>query len=85
MTVEEKLERLTERHEALAQSLELLNHSVHVQGDNIRKQGEHIDRILTMVEAQTTEIKTLMAATQALFQTATSHERRLQRLEGEAS
>jgi len=28
MTIDERLERLTERHEALAQSLELLSHEV---------------------------------------------------------
>jgi len=71
MTIEEKLERLTDRHEALAQTLELMAHST-------REQGEHIERVFAIVEKQTAHIE-------ALFKFAESHERRLQRLEGETS
>jgi len=78
MTIEEKLERLTERHEALAQSLELLKDSIHEQGDNIEKQGRNIDRLIALAETQTPHIE-------ALFKIVDSHERRIRRIEGEAS
>jgi len=83
MTLEEKLEKLTDRHEALAQSLELLRDSVHEQGDNIakqseniREQGRNIDRLITLAETQA-------AHTEALFKVADSHERRRRRMEGD--
>ena len=78
LTVEEKLEKLTERHEALAQSLELFTHSVHEQGDNIRKQGENIDKLITIAENQTTHIEAIFTSLDALTHLANSHERRIQ-------
>jgi len=77
MTIEEKLENLTERHIALAESLELFNHSVHEMGANIEKQGENIDKLINLAETHTTHIE-------ALLHIADSHERRIRRLEGEA-
>jgi prefoldin subunit 5 len=73
--IEQKLERLTERHEALAQSLELLRDSVH-------EQGENIDKLITLSESQTSHIETLMSSAQAFLQAVQSHERRIQHLEG---
>ena len=69
MIIEEKLEKLTERHEALAQSVELLRDSVHEQGDNIT-------RILTIVEAQTTNVEATLAMIRI-------REDRIRRLEGQ--
>ena len=68
MTIDERLERLAERHEALTQSLEVLHHEVQAQGMNIaqllessRQDGENI---------------------RALARIAEIHERRLTHLEG---
>jgi prefoldin subunit 5 len=67
--VDQRLERLVERHEALAQSLELLNSSTQ---DLRASVGAH-DRYLS----------TLMQAVHQLLEVATNHERRLHHLESE--
>jgi uncharacterized protein Yka (UPF0111/DUF47 family) len=69
MTFEERLEKLTERHEALSESLELLSHSVHEQGENINK-------LITIMEKQAGHID-------ALLQVANNHEQRLRKIEGQ--
>jgi hypothetical protein len=84
MTLEEKLEKLTERHEALAQSLELLRDSVHEQGDNIEKQGRNIDRLITLAENQTKHTEVIFEALKRLTKLADSHDGRIHRLESEA-
>ena len=76
MTDEERFQRLTERHEALAQSVELLNHS-------IEEQGRNIDRVLNIVEGQTSHIEALFTLSDRLLRTAESHERRIERIEGQ--
>ncbi|MGD0512521.1 MAG: hypothetical protein ABSA29_04415 [Terriglobales bacterium] len=68
MTIDERLDRLTERHEALAQSLELL----HASTQDLRESVMAHDRY----------VSTLMSAATKLLETATNHERRLTRLEG---
>jgi hypothetical protein len=70
MTIDERLDRLTERHEALAQGLELLHASVH--------------ELREIVMAHDRYMSTLMSAATKLLETATNHERRLTRLEGPA-
>ena len=67
MTVDERIERLTERHEALAQSVESLLLSSQEQGRNIdkllvasEKDGEHIRglaRIAEIHEQRLTDIE----------------------------
>jgi ribosomal protein L29 len=74
VTIDERLERLTDRHEALAQSVELLNHS-------IQEQRRNIDRILTVVEAQTSNIEALFTVVGNLTRVAENHERPLERIE----
>jgi hypothetical protein len=69
MTIDERIEKLTERHEALAQFAELLAHTV-------QQQGENIDKILTITENQTSHIEAILHAVD-------SHERPLQHLECE--
>lgn len=68
--LDQRLERLVERHEALAQSLELLNSSA----QNLRASVEVHDRYLS----------TLMQAVHQLLEVATNHERRLHHLESES-
>lgn len=43
MTIDERIERLTERHEALAQSVEMLSHSVENLGEILRLSSERTD------------------------------------------
>ena len=74
MTIDEKLEYLTERHKALAESLELFAHSVH-------EQGENIDKLIGLAEKQTTHIEALYAVAGDLARTAENHERRITRIE----
>ena len=76
MTIDEKLEYLTERHKALAESLEMFAHSVH-------EQGENIDRLIGLAEKQTTHIEALFKVTGDLARVAESHQRRLDRIEGQ--
>jgi len=61
MTIDERLDRLTERHEALTQSVELL-----------ALQGKETDRRIDQV----------MQAIEKLVHIASSHEQRLDRLDG---
>ena len=62
MTTDERLDRLTERHEALAQSVEMLQSS-------IREQGVNIDKILQIVLQDVENIR-------ALARIAETHEHR---------
>ena len=68
MTVDERIERLTARHEALAQSVELLRDSVHETSDSIRAIGAMLAPML--------------ASIRTLSETVTKHENRLDGLEG---
>jgi chromosome segregation ATPase len=68
MTIDERLERLTERHEALAESVESLRASVHEQHETTVEQGKNIDKLVGLMESFTNIVQ--------------SHERRLNGLEG---
>jgi len=68
MTIDERLERLTERHEALTQSVELMRLEGQEQGKRIAEQGRNIDQIVTLMESFTAVVQ--------------SRERRLTNLEG---
>jgi archaellum component FlaC len=67
MTIDERLERLTERHEALAQSLELLTQDVRQLAQKVDKMGGIVDDTLTGIAR--------------LLHVAEIHERRITRLE----
>ena len=62
MTIDERLERLTERHEALAQSLELLSHEV-------RETRANVEALVAAVRIDAENIR-------ALARIAETHERR---------
>lgn len=80
MTIDERLEKLTERHEGLAQSLEIIagmqlaaekraDRAATLQSERDAKYHERFDRILGLVENLTV--------------LAESHERRISGLEGD--
>ena len=61
MTPEERLDKLTERHEALTQSLELLSH-LHQDGERRlqelgAKTDARLDKLLSIVERLTTAVE----------------------------
>jgi chromosome segregation ATPase len=77
MTVDERIERLTERHEALAQSVELLRDSVQETSDSVKALAVRFDG-LTGIMAQ------LLGSMKTLADAAADHERRISGLEGAA-
>jgi hypothetical protein len=92
MTVDERIEKLTERHEALAQSVELLTLSIHEQGDNIDKllaasaaQGAHIEAQGEHIEAQGKHIDKILTLIEGLATLASNHQSRIEKLEGRES
>ena len=75
MTIDERLDRLTERHEALAESVESLRASVHEQHETTVEQGKTIDKILIALEKDGENIR-------GLARIAEIHEHRISDLEG---
>jgi hypothetical protein len=69
MNIDQRLDRLTERHEALAQSMELTHH-------DLQQNGEQIRALARVVETDAENIR-------ALARIAEIHERRLTHLEGQ--
>jgi prefoldin subunit 5 len=90
MTIDERLDKLVERHEALAESVELLTRdvaelrasmaelrsSVAELRTSVAENTQHI-RALSQIAAQTTE------TVRDLLRIAELHQRRLEKLEGE--
>jgi len=74
--VDERIQRLVERHEALAQSLELLTADVQSLAGTVQKHDVYLER-------NDQYLNTLMEATSQLLQVAKIHEQRLTRLEGQ--
>ena len=79
MTIDERLDRLTERHEALAESLEILTADMHeMQAEqkqrNVRIDSLHADMMLAIAR--------LANAGEANNGKLDEHERRLDKLEG---
>jgi len=50
MTIDERIERLTERHEALTQSVELLTHDVETLKTIAQQDGENIRALARIAE-----------------------------------
>jgi hypothetical protein len=89
MTFEERLDRLTERHEALTQSVELLlkdsrenTENIRVLFENSRVQGESIRLMFENSQVQSSDIQSLSEYVRGLVRTAEIHERRITKLEG---
>lgn len=68
MTIDERLEALTARHEALAMNLELLSRDGEAQRQRLEKLADTVTALVGVVET--------------LAQVASNHERRLHDLEG---
>jgi len=75
MTFEERIERLTERHEALTQSVELMHAESVEHTKQIDKQTKEIEALLATATRDGEHIR-------ALVRIAEIHERRLTHLEG---
>jgi predicted RNase H-like nuclease (RuvC/YqgF family) len=75
MTIDERLDRLTERHEALAQSVELLTADVRQLTVNVDRLAEKVDKMSGMME-------NLMTGFGAIAELVRRHEARLDGLEG---
>jgi chemotaxis protein CheY-P-specific phosphatase CheC len=74
MTIDERLERLTERHEAMAESMEMLVVMV-------REQSQQMADLLLVTREHTTHLATDSEHIRALARIAEIHEARLTRLE----
>ena len=59
MNVDERLDRLTERHEALAQSLEILTHDVREPRATVEVDAENIRALAGAVRADAENIRAL--------------------------
>jgi len=75
MGIDERLERLAERHEALAQSAEMLVVATRENSEQIRRNTENISKLIEVSNRDVVDIR-------ALARIAESHERRLTNLEG---
>ena len=73
MTIDERLERLAERHEALAQSLELMQH---IQREEQARWEERWNQITTAIAQDAENIR-------GLARIAELHHERISRLEGQ--
>ena len=76
MSIDERLDRLTERHEALAQSMELF-----------QKEMEDLKEVVAanaiQTAANTTQVKELATIAGILLEVVQSHQQRIGRLEGQ--
>ena len=81
MTIDERIERLTERHEALAQTMELMILENQQRDKRMLQILQGIEAMGNMVLGQKGEISELKASSLALLELATNHERRLTNLE----
>jgi DNA anti-recombination protein RmuC len=66
MTIDERLERLTERHEALTQSVELLRAHGNELSERLARQAEKSDRDNTALNQTLDEYFTKLAAAQLI-------------------
>ena len=77
MTIDERLDRLTERHEALAQTLELLSVDIAQMITSGKQDAETIKSLLATAKQDGENIR-------GLVRIAEIHDRRLNALEGNA-
>ena len=78
MTIDERLERLVDRHEALAQSVELLVAASRENSELIRENSVHIGKLVEVTNQDAENIR-------ALARIVEIHERRLTDLEDNPS
>lgn len=75
MTIDERLERLVERHEALAQTVELIATGQQKNDEQIRALSVAVQKLTSGIEMDAEIVRSLAAVAQ-------NHERRLTQLEG---
>jgi uncharacterized protein YoxC len=75
MTIDERLDKLVERHEALAQSVEII-------AANLNSLTVQVNTLTADVQVQRRTMDDLMLGFSTLTQLARRHEERLDRLEG---
>lgn len=71
MTIEEKFEKLLERHQALAGSVDLI---AKIMGDEDKRQNARIDALITATNQDAENIRALACIAEA-------HQRRIENLE----
>ena len=85
MTIDERLDRLTERHEALSQSVELLTEDVRTLSRSVVLLTEDVQALSRSVGTPVSETRNRFAETLSfinrLAHVAEAHERRLDDLE----
>jgi methyl-accepting chemotaxis protein len=95
MSFEERIDRLTARHEALAESVEMLRDRTLETAANLDRLTERVDRLAEQVDRLGDHVASLTATTQLNFDRLTTamlgltehiagHERRITGLEGRA-
>jgi hypothetical protein len=75
VTIDERLEKLTERHEALTGHVELLT-------ADLGQLKERVDHLTINVDRQRSTMDDLMVGFSTLVELVRSHEHRIERLEG---
>jgi chromosome segregation ATPase len=81
MTVDERIEKLTERHEALAQSIEL---KVHENRERDEKWDKRFAQLVSRMETVNSSIESLAHIAEPHQHRLDSHDDRLDELEGNA-
>ena len=81
MTIDERLDRLVERHEALTQTVEHLALQGEEQNKSIRLQGENIDKILENIGKTLIALEKDGENIRGLAHIAEIHEHRISGLE----
>lgn len=79
MTTDERLDRLTERHQALAESLQLLTADVQSLAQSVKESAKEHDRVLKEHDRILRGHADLIGD---LARIAAGHEQRIQRMEG---
>ena len=88
MTIDERLERLTDRHEALSNTVELLTHEIKSLRDGIdalrvegKETGEKIRTLVIVAEQNEVRAGQMMDAITSLARTVEAHQHHLDHLD----
>jgi len=82
VNIDERLDRLTTRHEALTQTVEILTHDVSTLRDTMNTMNASLATLRDTVREQNTGIMSIL---QGILDVVRSHENRLGRLENGGS
>lgn len=82
MIIDERLERLVERHEALTRTVELIAIGQQKNDEQIRELSSAVQKLSSTVQKLTSVIETDAEIVRVLADVARNHERRLTHLEG---